>query len=41
MDTGTYNSKHGVGHDFISNCPYYEEGEGQYDEIKDKSKYPH
>jgi hypothetical protein len=41
MDTGTYNSLHGEGHDFINNCQYYEEGNGQYDEIKDKRKYPH
>lgn len=41
MDTGVYNLKHGVGHEFISNCAYYEEGKGQYDEMKDKRKYPH
>lgn len=41
MDTGSGNFLHGAGHDFISNCKFYEEGTMTYDEIKDKSKYPH
>lgn len=43
MDTGTYNSLRGKGHEFISDCPYYEEGEGIYDKIpaKEREKLPH
>jgi hypothetical protein len=41
MDTGVGNFLRGKGHEFISNCPYYEEGDGEYNEIKNKSKYPH
>lgn len=41
MDTGVYNSLHGKGHEFISNCEFYEEGKGIFDEISDKENYPH
>lgn len=43
MDTGAYNFERGVGHEFISNCEFYEEGEGRYDKIpeKEKESLPH
>ncbi len=41
MDTGEYNLKRGKGHEFVNNCPYFEAGQGKYDEITNKEKYPH